>query len=109
MKTLIALLLLVITACTATPPQTVWIDVRSADEYAAGHLVNTVNIPHTEIASGVAKLNLSKDTPIAVYCKSGRRADVALETLQQLGYSNVVNKGGYEDLKQKLNSEHERK
>ncbi|WP_166840259.1 rhodanese-like domain-containing protein [Rheinheimera pleomorphica] len=100
MKYLILSLFLLLSACATTPGKTVWIDVRSADEYAAGHLVGAVNIPHTEIATGVTELKLDKNTNIALYCGSGRRAGIAIEALQQLGYRRLTNEGGYDSLKQ---------
>ena len=92
-----------------TSSDTVWLDVRSHEEFASGHLPGAINIPHTEIAAGIAELKLDKNTPIAIYCKSGRRAGLALEVLQQQGYTNLTNKGGYEQLKQQLVSDNERK
>ena len=91
-----------------TSSDTVWLDVRSHEEFASGHLPGAINIPHTEIAAGIAELKLDKNTPIAIYCKSGRRAGLALEVLQQQGYTNLTNKGGYEQLQQ-LASDNERK
>lgn len=79
----------------------VWIDVRSNEEFNQGHLENAVNIPHTEIVDQIGKLNLSKDTPIHVYCRSGRRSEIALNELKALGYTNVTNQGGYEELLKK--------
>lgn len=75
-----------------------WIDVRSADEHQAGHLANAVNIPHHHIAQQIATIAPNKDTPIHVYCRSGRRSELALQTLQSLGYTNVTNRGAYKDL-----------
>lgn len=92
-----------------SPADTVWLDVRSHDEFNSGHLPGAINIPHTEIATAIAELKLDKNTPIAIYCKSGRRAGLALEVLQQQGYSNLSNKGGYDQLKQQLSSDNERK
>lgn len=96
------------TAKSVVPEGAVWIDVRSAEEFAAGHLSGAVNIVHSDIATGIDALKLDKATPIALYCKSGRRAGIALDTLQQLGYTNVSNQGGYEQLKQEHATEHER-
>ncbi|MBU1312242.1 MAG: rhodanese-like domain-containing protein [Gammaproteobacteria bacterium] len=98
---LIILSLLLLCSCAATKPQTVWLDVRSAEEFAAGHLSGAINIPHTEVAQRINELKLAKDADIALYCKSGRRAGIAMETLQQLGYTNLSNHGGYDTLKQK--------
>lgn len=97
-KLLLSLLLMatVLGACTSTR-QTVWIDVRSVEEYQSDHIANTLNIPHEAIASEIVSLNLAKSTPIKLFCRSGRRADLALETLTSLGYSNVINVGGIAD------------
>lgn len=80
-------------------PEGTWIDVRTTEEYQAGHLENAQNIPFDEIKDKIQALNLDKDAPIHLYCKSGRRAEVALNQLKELGYTNVQNHGGYDDLK----------
>lgn len=76
----------------------VWIDVRSAEEFQQGHLNGAINLTHTEIAQRIAEVAPDKDQPINLYCRSGRRAEVALNELKKLGYSNVTNHGGYDDL-----------
>lgn len=79
----------------------IWIDVRSAEEYQAGHFEGALNVPHTDIATQIAKISPNKDEPINVYCRSGRRSELALNELKKLGYTNVTNQGGYADLLQK--------
>ena len=79
----------------------VWIDVRSAEEFNAGHLQDAVNIPHDKIIEGVKALGSDKDATINLYCRSGRRAEAALTELKNAGYTNVINHGGYEDLVKK--------
>ena len=79
----------------------VWIDVRSAEEFNAGHLQGAVNIPHDKIVEGVKAIGSDKDAPINLYCRSGRRAETALTELKNAGYTNVTNHGGYEDLVKK--------
>lgn len=79
----------------------VWIDVRSAEEFNAGHLQDAVNIPHDKIIEGVKAIGSDKDAPINLYCRSGRRAEIALTELKNAGYTNVTNHGGYEDLVKK--------
>lgn len=74
------------------------IDVRKADEHQAGHLPNSHHIPHDEIAERIGQIATDKNTPIRLYCRSGKRADIALNTLCEMGYSDVQNLGGYEDL-----------
>ena len=76
----------------------VWIDVRSAEEYQQGHLTGAINLTHTEIAQRISEVAPDKNQPINLYCRSGRRAEMALNELKKLGYSNVTNHGGYDDL-----------
>ncbi len=77
----------------------VWIDVRTPAEYKAGHIKNAINIPHERIASEIEKLGLDKNTRIRLYCGSGHRAGIAKKALQKSGYRQVINDGGYEDIR----------
>ena len=79
----------------------VWIDVRSAEEFTAGHLQDAVNIPHDQILARIQAVSPDKNAPINLYCRSGRRAEAALTELKNAGYTNVTNHGGYEDLVKK--------
>ena len=79
----------------------VWIDVRSAEEFNAGHLQDAVNIPHDQILARIQAVSPDKNAPINLYCRSGRRAEAALTELKNAGYTNVTNHGGYEDLVKK--------
>jgi phage shock protein E len=88
-------------AVSRTNPET-WIDVRTAEEYAAGHVPQAINIPYDEMAQRISGLKLPSDQAIYLYCGSGRRAGLAQETLQGLGYSQVTNAGGYDDAQQFL-------
>ena len=83
----------------------IWIDVRTADEYNSGHVSEAVNIPYTEIAEGISDLTGDKEAPIYVYCRSGRRSGVAKETLEGLGYTQVVNVGGINEAMKKYSTE----
>ena len=79
----------------------VWIDVRSAEEFNAGHLQDAVNIPHDQILARIQAVSPDKNAPVNLYCRSGRRAESALNELKNAGYTNVTNHGGYEDLVKK--------
>ena len=79
----------------------VWIDVRSAEEFNAGHLQGAVNIPHDQILARIQAVSPDKNAPVNLYCRSGRRAETALNELKNAGYTNVTNHGGYEDLVKK--------
>ena len=79
----------------------VWIDVRPAEEFNAGHLQDAVNIPHDQILARIQAVSPDKNAPVNLYCRSGRRAETALTELKNAGYTNVTNHGGYEDLVKK--------
>ena len=88
-------------AVQAQKAKGVWIDVRSAEEFNSGHLEDSINIPHDQIVERIKAVSPDKDAPINLYCRSGRRAEVALTELKKAGYTNVTNHGGYEDLLKK--------
>lgn len=75
------------------------IDVRSPEEFQQGHLAHAHNIVHDQIEQHMAHLPSDKNAEIHVYCRSGRRSAIALETLNKMGYTNVKNLGAYDDLK----------
>ena len=81
---------------TISDPCTVWIDVRSDEEYQEQHIEGAINIEYTEILEGVAALD--KDTEILLYCGSGRRAGIALEALEAEGFTNLTNMGGISEI-----------
>lgn len=78
-----------------------WIDVRTAEEYQSGHVIDAVNIPYEEIGARILEVTGDKEAVIYLYCRSGRRAGVAQETLQQEGYTNVINLGSLESAQAK--------
>jgi phage shock protein E len=74
----------------SSPPNDVLIlDVRTPGEFGEGHVPGAVNIPHNELATRLSELNSSSDRPIVLYCKSGRRADMAAKVLQGAGYTDL--------------------
>lgn len=75
----------------------IWLDVRTLAEYQEGHLKNAINVPVDDINQIFAITN-DKQATIYLYCRSGRRAEVARQILSDLGYTNVINQGGYQDL-----------
>lgn len=71
------------------------IDVRSPEEFNNGHLAGAINVPYQLIVEGMAKYNLGPDTPVVLYCRSGRRSGVAQQALIDAGYTSTYNGGGY--------------
>lgn len=87
-----------ITTPVAQKAEGIWIDVRSVAEYQQGHLENALNITNEHISEKIPTIAPNKDTPIHLYCRSGSRAEVVKTTLTNMGYTNVTNHGGYDDL-----------
>lgn len=77
-----------------------WIDVRTQAEYQADHIEGDINIPLAVIGDSAATLVTDKSAQIILYCRSGKRAGVALAELKALGYTNVKNAGGINDARQ---------
>ncbi|TAH13780.1 MAG: rhodanese-like domain-containing protein [Curvibacter sp.] len=101
MKTLISSLALTLMALSAQAKDII-IDVRSPQEFAAGHVEGAINIEHSAIAQAIAKAGVSKDDTVLLYCQSGRRSGIALDTLKNLGFSKAENVGGIEQARKTL-------
>jgi phage shock protein E len=69
------------------------LDVRTAEEYADGHIPGAVLVPYDELAAKFKEAD--KGRPIVVYCRTGRRSAIAADTLKDMGYTNVSDFGGY--------------
>ena len=65
------------------------LDVRTAEEYAAGHLPGAYNLPHDQLPQRLAELGEARDREVIVYCRSGRGAELALEVLQRAGFQRL--------------------
>ena len=78
-----------LTAAEALPANTMLIDVRTPGEFAEGHLDGAVNIP-VELSTFTAQVALlDPDMDYLVYCRSGRRADVAIAYMDTLGLTST--------------------
>ncbi|WP_342619958.1 rhodanese-like domain-containing protein [Rhodoferax sp. GW822-FHT02A01] len=78
------------------------IDVRSEQEFQAGHVDGALNIPHTAIGQDILKTKVAKDDHVILYCQTGRRSGIALETLKGIGFSNAENYGGIDQARKRL-------
>lgn len=65
------------------------LDVRSAEEFAQGHIEGAVNISHTTINENLAKIIDFKNKTVIVHCRSGRRAVAAESALLTAGFSDL--------------------
>jgi len=91
----------------ASDPDCIYLDVRSVQEFEAGHPEKSINIPILHFAPGigmtpnedfpaVVEANLPKDAKIVVGCKTGMRSARACDILSQMGYTDVANvRGGF--------------
>lgn len=74
----------------------VLVDVRTPDEFKAGHLEKAMNIDWLGDGFSAEFEKIDKNQTIYLYCRSGKRSADATKFLDSLGYKNVVNlEGGY--------------
>ncbi|KAF2100431.1 hypothetical protein NA57DRAFT_54520 [Rhizodiscina lignyota] len=79
------------------------IDVRTAEEYSSGRLLDAVNIPHEGVTSQITNVgNVSKDSEIVLYCRSGRRSGIAKSALEAAGYKHITDLGSFESARKAL-------
>lgn len=73
-------------------PDILIVDLRSAEEYAAGHIPTAQNYHSAEIMERLDEL--PKERYYIFYCKSGGNAHAVVEKLQKKGYRRIINWGG---------------
>lgn len=77
----------------------IWLDVRTPQEYDAGHLKGAVLVPYNQVSQKISSVTRDKKQPLNLYCSSNRCAEIALQTLEKMGFTNVQNMGSYKQLK----------
>ena len=76
-------------------PEAVLVDVREEAEYITGHARDAELLPVDELDAESADLVIgTKETPVLVYCRTGRRSREAAQKLEELGYTEVYDMGG---------------
>jgi phage shock protein E len=65
------------------------LDVRTPQEYSKGKISGSINLPVDQVASKIGQVIPDHEKKIYVYCLSGSRSSVAVETMIRLGYKNV--------------------
>lgn len=73
------------------------IDVRTEAEWNNDHLEGAILIPYKLIGEKIGAVAKDKSTPIYVYCRTGRRSQIAKKTLEKMGYKDVRNLGSLQD------------
>jgi len=64
------------------------VDVRTAEEFASGHVPGAINIPYDQIARRASEIG-PPSTRVVLYCRTGRRSGIAVEALQKAGYEKL--------------------
>ena len=82
---------------------TIWIDVRSDEEYQQSHIEGDLHIPYQSIATAIEQYSIDKDTEIYLYCQAGGRAGKAKKSLEASGYTRVINAGGISEVRRQRN------
>lgn len=81
-------------ARTIAQPEVQLVDVRTANEFAEGHLPDAVNMDVTADAFASQITSLDKEQPVAIYCRSGRRSKLAAKQMAAAGYQVTELDGG---------------
>ncbi|MEX1006972.1 MAG: molybdopterin-synthase adenylyltransferase MoeB [Acidimicrobiia bacterium] len=71
-----------------------FLDVREQDEYDQGTIPGAVFIPRGHLESQAESKLPAKEAPVVVFCAGGGRSAFATDTLQQLGYTDIVSMAG---------------
>jgi rhodanese-related sulfurtransferase len=70
--------------------KTLILDVRTADEFAAGHIRDAKNIPLKELKARIDELEKFKARPVVVVCAKGLRSAKATTQLNKAGYTEAA-------------------
>lgn len=70
------------------------LDVREADEFSSGHLLNAKHIPLSKLRERIGELERCRDKPVVVVCRSGQRSATACMLLGREQFTQVYNLAG---------------
>ncbi len=73
--------------------EAVFLDVREPNEWNLGHLPGATHIPRGQLETKVEAL-IPRQRRVVIYCAAGNRSALAADTLQQMGYADVVSLAG---------------
>ncbi|MEY2887602.1 MAG: hypothetical protein RI913_1021 [Pseudomonadota bacterium] len=66
------------------------LDIRTVEEFKAGHIPNSKHLPLSELDSGLKQAKIDSNKPIILVCLSGNKANTALAKLKKAGCKDVV-------------------
>jgi len=78
----------------AQDTELVVLDVRTAEEFAQGHVPGARNISHDQLGARLGELAGERDKDLVIYCRSGHRAGIAVETLHEAGFTRLFHLDG---------------
>ena len=69
------------------------IDIRTPQEYKAGHIkgAKLINFYDSNFMKNIEKAELKKEQPIFIYCRSGHRSKASIRFFKELGFKKIVN------------------
>jgi phage shock protein E len=76
-----------------THPEPLLVDVRSRPEFESGHVEGALHLSLERLVHEAPAVLPDKDARLLLYCLSGARSAMALQWLQQMGYTEAVNGG----------------
>jgi len=66
------------------------VDVRDKKEFREGHIVDSLNIPHTALGDRLRELDKFREKPLVIACKMGQHSGPAGTVLRKAGFENVA-------------------
>ena len=76
------------------------VDVRTSEEFKEGSAEGSINIPVEELEERLSELKDKKN--IVVFCRSGNRASTAKQILENAGFTDVINGGSWQQVKEAI-------
>ena len=70
------------------------LDVRDVAEFRKGHIVDSINMPHTKLKERIGELEKYKSRPLIVVCNMGQHSGAVARTLKESGYETVYRLAG---------------
>lgn len=70
------------------------VDVRPMNDFAAGHVLHSINIPMNSFGKQLGQLDKYKGRPVIVACRSGAQSSAACKQLRKAGFEKVFNLRG---------------
>jgi rhodanese-related sulfurtransferase len=70
------------------------LDVRTPEEFTAGHIPGAINIPYMHLPARLSELPDAGDKEIVLYCATGIRAERAAERMREQGYTRLLHLDG---------------